>query len=790
MADNTWTSGLDTGGGWDSLTGAMYDPNLAVVLDTNPLQTGSGLDYLTSFGGGTTSGGISSDWFTGNNIVGDPTVSNYSITPSTFNYDQNTGSATDPTTGINWQGLGAKALDFLTKNFQAIASTAGGVAAYMQANGAKQASPSQSIADQYNALYNVMNRKGYMNPITGVKPIDRMRVDDAGKFIPPANKAEGGLAQFAQGGVVNFAKGGLAEKSVRTTLSNILGRSPTQAEIDKYTGVTTTTLANGKTKTSAAYTAKTLEAELRGLDEGKTIWGDPASSPYTGMVAANKGYSKIIKDKGALANLEKTYRDDLVKYSGYTGKFGDANWTKYWDAFKAYRPEVATYLEDQYLQSKGGVQTTGATKEQQTTYDKAIAAAIGWTGPQKGVYWEAAKKNAASNPTIAAEVKKLQDTFNKVTTNQWDIADVGYTDPVTGKLVQRGYKLNEAYKPGHVDEFPKDGFYDDDGKPVPVTKMDTSTKTPFGPAITNADGTTTQHYTDGSSITTNKDGTQTQVAADGTTSTYGQIKVEFSQANADGTITEWYLDANGKPQSRTRAADTTTSAGPSMSQNIYKGDVTKYGEATGGGEHQFFNITNPLPTIPGSMLDPSVTGANQPMDPWHNQVPTTPTSTTPVASSLGSAIQSGQAYIPPSAPATSPVTGWNPAPYLPPAIQAGIVDPNAPVQHYANGGPVWQTFNDGIIPGAPQTYERGGHVQGPGTGQSDDINAKLSDGEYVIDADTVSALGDGSTQAGASALDQMRMEIRKHKRSAPAHKIPPKAKPAMAYLKKGKKGRK
>jgi len=82
---------------------------------------------------------------------------------------------------------------------------------------------------------------------------------------------------------------------------------------------------------------------------------------------------------------------------------------------------------------------------------------------------------------------------------------------------------------------------------------------------------------------------------------------------------------------------------------------------------------------------------------------------------------------------------------------------------------------------------RGGthYVQGKGTGQSDDIDAKLADGEYVFDADTVAALGDGSNKAGAQALDKMREAIRAHKRSAPDNKIPPKAKSPLAYFEEG-----
>lgn len=60
-------------------------------------------------------------------------------------------------------------------------------------------------------------------------------------------------------------------------------------------------------------------------------------------------------------------------------------------------------------------------------------------------------------------------------------------------------------------------------------------------------------------------------------------------------------------------------------------------------------------------------------------------------------------------------------------------------------------------------YQEGGHVRGPGSGRSDDIPAVLSDGEYVIDSESVALLGDGSTDAGAERLDRMRENLRKHK---------------------------
>lgn len=62
----------------------------------------------------------------------------------------------------------------------------------------------------------------------------------------------------------------------------------------------------------------------------------------------------------------------------------------------------------------------------------------------------------------------------------------------------------------------------------------------------------------------------------------------------------------------------------------------------------------------------------------------------------------------------------------------------------------------------PGTQSGNSHVQGPGNGTSDDINAKLSDGEYVMDAGTVSMLGNGSNKAGAAALDGLRERLRQH----------------------------
>ena len=115
------------------------------------------------------------------------------------------------------------------------------------------------------------------------------------------------------------------------------------------------------------------------------------------------------------------------------------------------------------------------------------------------------------------------------------------------------------------------------------------------------------------------------------------------------------------------------------------------------------------------------------------------------------------------------------------------------LSRYADGGDVLDHNSnipnlDGINPNVPKIghrndYREGSYVEGPGDGQSDDIPAMLADGEYVIDAETVAQLGNGSNKAGAKILDKFRENIRAHKRGAPHNKIPPKAKSPLAYLK-------
>lgn len=113
------------------------------------------------------------------------------------------------------------------------------------------------------------------------------------------------------------------------------------------------------------------------------------------------------------------------------------------------------------------------------------------------------------------------------------------------------------------------------------------------------------------------------------------------------------------------------------------------------------------------------------------------------------------------------------------------------ISGYAQGGdPRQGQYAQSNTSTAP-AFARGGlnamaerFARGAGSGRADTIDAKLSDGEYVFDAETTALLGDGSSEEGARRLDQMRAAIRAHKGKALSKgKISPDAKSPLQYLK-------
>jgi hypothetical protein len=125
-----------------------------------------------------------------------------------------------------------------------------------------------------------------------------------------------------------------------------------------------------------------------------------------------------------------------------------------------------------------------------------------------------------------------------------------------------------------------------------------------------------------------------------------------------------------------------------------------------------------------------------------------------------------------------PSTTWDWSKISTDATQAGL-----PLDQYVASN--WNRLTAGQY-NYPVKAARGGLMQGylAGGGRSDNIKANLSPDEYVMDAETVAMLGDGSPKEGARRLDEMRKEIRKHKGKALANgKFSPNAKSPLSYLK-------
>lgn len=110
-----------------------------------------------------------------------------------------------------------------------------------------------------------------------------------------------------------------------------------------------------------------------------------------------------------------------------------------------------------------------------------------------------------------------------------------------------------------------------------------------------------------------------------------------------------------------------------------------------------------------------------------------------------------------------------------PAPRRGIQTPMIGRSSFAHGGQ-----NQGALSQPPQGSR---YVRGPGDGTSDDIPARLANGEYVLSADVVSGLGNGDNNSGAKVLDGFVKNLRVHKAgNASKGKLPADAKPIHKYM--------
>jgi len=110
-----------------------------------------------------------------------------------------------------------------------------------------------------------------------------------------------------------------------------------------------------------------------------------------------------------------------------------------------------------------------------------------------------------------------------------------------------------------------------------------------------------------------------------------------------------------------------------------------------------------------------------------------------------------------------------------PMGQLNLAPPGIKAQEAA---PMTEAAHGGIMHTSLGGYAAGGNprlLKGPGDGMSDNIPAtiadkqpaRLADGEFVIPADVVSHLGNGSTEAGAKVLHEMMTKVRKERTGNP-----------------------
>jgi hypothetical protein len=168
----------------------------------------------------------------------------------------------------------------------------------------------------------------------------------------------------------------------------------------------------------------------------------------------------------------------------------------------------------------------------------------------------------------------------------------------------------------------------------------------------------------------------------------------------------------------------------------------------------------------GSQQPPS---APQPMMPQQGQAPTLTTAANPPRIPTGGVVPPGYdpktyrgelSYFQPN-----PAWGGYPSYAATGGQQHAYIQPDGTPYELAGGG----------VAQLPS-----GMIRGPGAGMDDKIKGTidgrrdvyLSDGEYVVDAQTISALGDGSSKAGAQRMKKIVEEIR-HKKFG-SKKQPPK----------------
>lgn len=264
------------------------------------------------------------------------------------------------------------------------------------------------------------------------------------------------------------------------------------------------------------------------------------------------------------------------------------------------------------------------------------------------------------------------------------------------------------------------------------------------------------------------------------------------------------------------AADTAgalSSAGPSEFANAPGIDLSFDGAGTGAATSGLYNAPGAASQFASSVASPSASSGLSGLFSGNNLSHLLP------FGAAGASLLADQMTKPKQVGPTPQASPSNPGPVSPLVRQTQTVDPNSyftsggnrnfyspysmQPQFMAKGGPIKQPqpiiginkynapgLGGGLIAnpanrnptpypvtgrkrGVVRMYAGGGSasdsasnvpmMRGQGDGQSDSIPAMLSDGEFIVSAPVVSALGGGSNNAGAKKLSMMQKNvIRKH----------------------------
>jgi hypothetical protein len=299
-------------------------------------------------------------------------------------------------------------------------------------------------------------------------------------------------------------------------------------------------------------------------------------------------------------------------------------------------------------------------------------------------------------------------------------------------------------------------------------------------ATTDGAGNTISTFDDGSTLTTDAKGNVVDF-------TEATDYVDPNASEGDGTTTTGGLGISiGKAGTRARSVRGTTgtktvspSSGSTDTSGL-SGLGTSYGsnltQATSAGnpEYSLFGETAPQENMAsGGAVQHMATGST----PDTSAQGVYDLSTTASSPFLGSGNQSIMALKPQviKGKINYALPGYPFGQEWKLAAEGGAIE-NAPEAHDP------EFFSEGGLNSLQHTYLKGG-----GDGTSDSIPAMLANGEFVIPADVVSSLGNGSSDSGAKVLDEFLKTIRAHKRKADPKKLPPDSKGVKGYLLDAKK---